>query len=62
LIEISDTHELETKLKMTEASIRNLKVAIREKDNHIEVLREQVKELHSEVREIIITNYDRNIV
>jgi len=56
-----DNHRLETKLRMTEASNRNLKYVIREKDNHIKVLREQVKELHIEVREGILTTYNRNI-
>ena len=56
-----DNHRLETKLRMTEASNRNLKYVIREKDNHIKVLREQVKELHSEVRDSILTTYNRNI-
>ena len=56
-----DGHRLETKIRMTEASNRNLKYVIREKDNHIKVLREQVKELHSEVRDSILTTYKRNI-
>jgi chromosome segregation ATPase len=56
-----DNHRLETKLRMTEASNRNLKYVIREKDNHIKVLREQVKELHIEVRDSILTTYNRNI-
>jgi len=56
-----DGHRLETKLRMTEASNRNLKHTIREKDNHIKVLREQIKELHIEVRDSILTTYKRNI-
>lgn len=56
-----DGHRLETKLRMTEASNRNLKHTIREKDNHIKVLREQIKELHIEVRDSILTTYNRNI-
>ena len=56
-----DGHRLETKIRMTEASNRNLKYTIREKDNHIKVLREQIKELHIEVRDSILTTYKRNI-
>lgn len=62
LVELGDNHRLETKIRMTEASNRNLKYVIREKDNHIKVLREQIKELHIEVREGILTTYKRNIV
>ena len=56
-----DGHRLETKIRMAEASNRNLKYTIREKDNHIKVLREQIKELHIEVRDSILTTYKRNI-
>ena len=62
LVELGDNHRLETKIRMTEASNRNLKYVIREKDNHIKVLREQIKELHIEVRDSILTTYKRNIV